>query len=82
MYQNEAVISQLMVLIKTLATQIEEMEKAIVAHLNKDAEVAKLVEGITLIKGVGVLTVAIVLAETNGFALLKNYSSTYKLCRV
>jgi len=27
------------------------MEAAIVAHLNKDNEVAKLVEGITLIKG-------------------------------
>jgi transposase len=72
MYQNEAVIRQLTILIKTIGTQIEEMEKAIVAHLNKDAEVAKLVEGITLIKGVGALTVAIVLAETNGFALFKN----------
>ena len=48
------------------------MEKAIVAHLNKDAEVSRLVEGITLIKGVGALTVAIILAETNGFALFKN----------
>lgn len=48
------------------------VEKAIVAHLNKDSEVSKLVEGITLIKGVGALTVAIVLAETNGFALFKN----------
>ncbi len=72
MYQNEVVISQLMVLIKTINAQIEEMEKVIVAHLNKDAEVAKLVEGITLIKGVGALTVAIILAETNGFALFKN----------
>jgi transposase len=72
MYQNEVVIGQLMILIKTLGVQIEETEKAIVAHLNKDAEVAKLVEGITLIKGVGALTVAIVLAETNGFALFKN----------
>src|SRR5215212_3547959 len=72
MYQNEVVISQLMVLIKTINGQIEEMEKAIVAHLNKDAEVSKLVEGITLIKGVGALTVAIILAETNGFALFKN----------
>lgn len=72
MYQNEAVICQLMVLIKTTGTQIKEMKKAIVNHLNEDAEVAKLVAGITLIKGVGALTVAIVLAETNGFALFKN----------
>jgi len=72
MYQNQEVISQLKLLIKTLEGQIEEMEKAIAAHLNKDAEVSKLVDGITLIKGVGALTVAIILAETNGFALFKN----------
>ncbi len=72
MYQNEVVISQLRLLIKTINGQIKDMEAAIAAHLNKDDEVAKLVEGITLIKGVGALTVAIVLAETNGFALFKN----------
>ena len=72
MYQNQTVISQLRVLIKTINGQIKDMEAAIAAHLGKDKEVAKLVEGITLIKGVGALTVAIILAETNGFALFKN----------
>src|SRR3954451_6175935 len=62
----------LMLLIKTIEGQIKDTEAAIAAHLAKDKEVAKLVEGITLIKGVGVLTIAIVLAETNGFALFKN----------
>jgi transposase len=72
MYQNELVISQLRLLTKTINGQIKDAEAAITAHLNKDKEVAKLVEGITLIKGVGALTVAIILAETNGFALFKN----------
>lgn len=72
MYQNQIVIDQLMLLIKTINTQIRDMETAIAVHLNEDSEVAKLVEGITLIKGVGALTVAIILAETNGFALFKN----------
>jgi transposase len=73
MYQNELVTSQLMLLIKTINSQIADMEAAIATHL-KDNEVAKLVEGITLIKGVGALSIAIVLAETNGFALFKNIS--------
>lgn len=72
MYQNEVVISQLTHLITTINDQIKGMEAAIAAHLTKDKEVAKLVEGITLIKGVGALTAAIILAETNGFALFKN----------
>jgi transposase len=72
MYQNELVIAQLHQLKETISGQIDDMEAAIVAHLNKDNEVAKLVEGITLIKGLGALTVAVVLAETNGFALFKN----------
>src|SRR5215213_7487556 len=50
MYQNQIVVSQLRVLIKTITNQITDMEAAMVAHLNKDNEVAKLVEGITLIK--------------------------------
>jgi transposase len=74
MYQNALVTSQLMLLIKTINSQIADMEAAIATHLNKDNEVAKLVEGITLIKGVGALSIAIVLAETNGFALFKNIS--------
>ena len=72
MYQNEVVISQLTHLIATINVQIKDMEAAIAAHLDKDSEVAKMVAGITLIKGVGALTVAIILAETNGFALFKN----------
>jgi transposase len=72
MYQNEIVIGQLMLLIKTIEAQVKDIELAITDHLHKDKEVAKLVDGITLIKGVGALTVAIILAETNGFALFKN----------
>jgi transposase len=72
MYQNEVVTSQLTLLIETINGQIEDMENAIEEHRNKDKHVAALVEGIIKIKGLGALTVAVVLAETNGFALFKN----------
>jgi transposase len=72
MYQNEAVINQLMLLIETINCQIQEIENAIENHLHKDSHVATLVKGITKIKGLGALTVAVILAETNGFALFKN----------
>jgi len=72
MYQNEVVTRQLKLLIKTINHQIEDIENAIEDHLNKDKHVAELVVGITKIKGLGALTVAVILAETNGFALFKN----------
>jgi transposase len=72
MYLNKLVIRQLKLLIKTIDKQLQDLETAIVAHLAKDEEVSVLVKGITQIKGVGALTVAVILAETNGFALFKN----------
>lgn len=72
MYQNEVVVNQLELLITTINSQIEDIENAIKDHLGKDKHVATLVEGITKIKGLGALTVAVILAETNGFALFKN----------
>jgi transposase len=72
MYQNEVVMNQLKQLLQTLDVQINDTESAIISHIRSDRQVAEKVEGITAIKGVGTLTVAIVLAETNGFELFKN----------
>ena len=72
MYVDKVSIRSLGKLIKVLETQIEENTEAITTHINSNESVAKKIENITAIKGVGVLTVAVILAETNGFELFKN----------
>ena len=72
MYQNMLVISQLKSSIQHLDQQIITVENAIEEHIKLDNEVARKVDNICKIKGLGLLTVAVVLAETNGFVLFKN----------
>jgi transposase len=72
MYSNKQVGKQLKNLIETVDKQIEEIEKSIEEHIASDATVQKKVDGITKIKGVGLMTVATLLAETNGFLLFEN----------
>jgi len=64
---------------KQLKQQIAQIEKqitsintAIEKHIKSNTEVAKKVENICAIKGVGLHTVAVIIAETNGFELFKN----------
>jgi transposase len=72
MYQNKKVIKQLKQLIALLDKQLAESETSIEQYVASDKVVAKKVEGICKIKGLGTLTVAVILAETNGFTLFKN----------
>lgn len=72
MYANKEVNKQLKKLIQTLDKQIKDMEKAIEIHIQSDEAVHQKVKGIIRIKGVGLMTVATLLAETNGFLLFKN----------
>lgn len=69
---NKIVIKQLKQLITNIDRQINAIEKAITGHINDNVVVAKKVEGICVVKGLGILTVAVILAETNGFILFKN----------
>jgi transposase len=73
MHQLEAVTSQLKENIGLFEKQIKSLDKAILNHIKSDKEVLKKVENICTIKGLGVLTTAVVLSETNGFILFKNY---------
>jgi transposase len=73
-YSNEMVIKQLKKLVATVEKQVEETEQAINKHLYSNPEVAKKVNDLTSIKGVGIITVAVILAETNGFTLFKSVS--------
>ena len=54
--------------------QIVNNEKVMENHLKSNTEVKEKIEKITEIKGVGVVTVAVILAETNGFELFESIS--------
>lgn len=71
-HPSALVLSQLQQLVDTIEGQIKELFKAINRHLDTNQEVSDKVKAICAIKGVGILTTAVILAETNGFALFKN----------
>lgn len=73
MHQSDAVSSQINQTISLFESQLKELEKAIKIHLKSDEEMNRKVENILQMKGLGVLTMSTVLAETNGFTLFKNY---------
>ncbi len=58
--------------VKTIDKQIANCKKQITAIIEKDKELSKKVAYITSIKGVSTITAAIVIGETNGFALINN----------
>src|SRR3569833_3131584 len=74
MYQNKLVIKQLKQQIKFIEKQIAALGVAIEAHIAADEQIAAKAENICKIKGLGILTVAVIIAETNGFILFKNAS--------
>lgn len=72
MYANKKIIKSLKKLIAQFEKQLEEVKDVITAHIASDEIIHQKVKNITTIKGVGELTAAVILAETNGFALFKN----------
>jgi transposase len=68
-YSNKKVMKQLKKLISTIEKELQETEQEIDQQLFSNPEIAKKVRYITEVKGMGNLTVATILAETNGFAL-------------
>jgi transposase len=73
MHQCEEVNHQLKQTITLFETQIKELDKAIKSQIKTDQSIEKKVNNILLMKGLGVLTTATILAETNGFELFTNY---------
>ena len=71
-YSSKEVLKQLKKLILTFEKQIKETEEAIKKHLYSKEEVAEKVNCLLTIKGVGIMTIATILAETNGFLMFKN----------
>ena len=71
-YSSKSVTKQLKKLIVTIDKQLKEVEQATHDHLYSNGEVAEKINHIADIKGLGYMTVATMLAETNGFALFKS----------
>jgi transposase len=73
MYHLDSVTNQLEQTIILFETQLKELDKEIKIHLKSNEEVYDKVENILKMKGLGVLTLSTILAETNGFTLFTNY---------
>jgi transposase len=80
MYSSKAVEKQLEGMIKLIDKQLEQLESTIKNHLQSEEEIWEKVSNICTIKGVGLLTTAIVLAETNGFELFENAKQLVSYC--
>ena len=59
-------------LISAFDTELEKIKQLIETHVNGNEQVRERIEKICNIKGVGLLTVATLAAETNGFELIAN----------
>jgi len=71
-YSSKEVLKQLKKLILTFEKQIKETEEAIKKHLYSKEEVGEKVNRLLTTKGVGITTIATILAETNGFLMFKS----------
>jgi transposase len=71
-YSSKKVTKQLKRLITGIEKQLKEIEQDIHDHLYSNTTVAEKINHITDVKGVGYMTVATVLGETNGFVLFKS----------
>ena len=69
-YRVELVARQLNATLAGIEGQLKELEEAITTHMQSNPEVWRKVQMMQSIKGVGVLCVAVLLAETNGFGLI------------
>lgn len=71
-YVNKELIKQQKAIIAMLDKQIKETFKMIEKAVNNDEELKEKIGKITVIKGLGLISVATVIAETNGFKLFAN----------
>ncbi|MFY7988829.1 MAG: IS110 family transposase [Flavobacterium sp.] len=71
---NNGSLDRMSARIKLLNSQEKEIKKEISEIVKNDQETKKAVERIKSIHGVGELTAVIILAETNGFELIRNKS--------
>lgn len=73
MYASKEMIKQQKESIKLFDKQLIQVENLILKQINSDQVIKQKTAHICKIKGIGLLTAATILAETNGFELFKNY---------
>jgi transposase len=71
-YENKIVEKQLLSMLKLIDKQIAEAKKQIVQLVDEDELLKERVAKISKILGLGVLSITTIIAETNGFKLIKN----------
>ena len=71
-YGEKGSLSRLEQRLKFIEKQIDQVKKSIAEFVDQDEKLKMKVENLTSIKGVGLITAATVIAETNGFALIKS----------
>jgi len=70
---SKFVLKSLKLQIKRLKVEIKKAEQAIKEHIQTDEELYTKITGICKLKGLAILSVSTVLAETFGFELFENY---------
>ncbi len=71
-YPNKSSLTRIKARIKMLDKQEQEIKQELAALIATDMELKKIIVLICSLPGIGLLTAAIVLAETNGFELIRN----------
>jgi len=71
-YVNKTVVKQIKQFVNLIDKQLAEVAQEIEKTINQDIDIRDKVKKICKVKGLGILTVATVIAETNGFILFKN----------
>lgn len=72
MHTSKQVVKQLKAGIQLFEGQLQELEKAVEEKIASEPEVKRKADNVTVIKGVGIMTVATVVAEANGFTWFTN----------
>jgi transposase len=72
-YQSKTILRQMNQTLALFDKQIKQIEKAIKEHITSNPEAKAKFDNVCAIKGLGLISVATVVAETNGFILFENY---------
>ena len=71
-YPNNSSVARIKDRIKFLNKQEKSIKEEIAALVAEDEEVKEIIDRLCSLPGIGLLTAAIILAETNGFELIRN----------
>ena len=74
-FRNKDIIKQLKNTLRLFEKQLQEMETSIAKLIKSDSVLNQHHQNICAIKGLGILSFAVIAAETNGFALFENAAS-------